>query len=145
MEAPAITVTNRRVFSDPLASPLKKVEKGAQLNMLDLGGQENAVFLQIQNSKKPDQMISVVLDEQNAHFETSGLHGLFGVDEIWIDREEFLASMEEYAMVLSFLLETMSAGQDFNLPYAYLDVFEYKGRQYSLMRQNGHRLLKRVE
>ncbi len=113
--------------------------------MFDMSDAENAVFLQIQNSKKPDQIISVILDTDDPHFETQGLRGLFGVDEVWIDRDEFLASMEEYAVVLSFLLETMSAGQDFNLPYTYLDQFDYKGQSYTLTRQNGHRLLKRSE
>ncbi|MHC1727138.1 MAG: hypothetical protein AB9866_14220 [Syntrophobacteraceae bacterium] len=103
----------------------------------------NAVFLQIQNSKKPDQVISVILDESENHFETDGLRRLFSVEEVWIERNEFLAWMEGYALVLSFLLETMSAAQDLNLPYSYLDHFEYKGRQYSIISQNGHRILKR--
>ncbi len=113
--------------------------------MFDMTDAENTVFMQIQNSKKPDQIINVILDQDDAHFETQGLRGLFGVDEVWIDRDEFLASMEEYAVVLSFLLETMSAGQDFNLPYTYLDQFDYKGQSYTLTRQNGHRVLKRNE
>lgn len=104
-----------------------------------------AVFLKIQNSKKPDQIISVIMSDSDAHFETRGLKGLFDVDEIWIDRNEFLMSMEEYAMLLSFLLETMSAAQDLNLPYGYMDNFEYRGRQYSLIRQNGHRVLRKKD
>ena len=115
------------------------------LQMVEMSNAENAVFLQIQNSKKPEQLICVILDQSDAHFETQGLHGLFGVDEIWIERDEFLASMEEYAVVLSFLLETMAAGQDFNLPYAYLEEFDYKGLHYTLVRQDGHRILKRRE
>jgi hypothetical protein len=51
--------------------------------------------------------------------------------------------MEEYATLLSFLLETMSAAQDLNLPYIYMEDFEYKGRRYSLTSQNGHRVLKK--
>ena len=113
--------------------------------MFETSGVENPVFLQIQNSKKPDQIISVVLDQKDAHFETQGLYSLFGVDEVWIERDEFLASMEEYAVVLSFLLETMSAGQDFNLPYTYLEQFDYKGQRYTLTRQDSHRVLKRSE
>ena len=72
---------------------------------------DNAVFLQIQNSKKPDQIISVIMSDSDAHFETRGLKGLFDLDEIWIERNEFLMSMEEFAMLLSFLLETMSAAK----------------------------------
>ena len=111
-------------------------------DLLDTG---NAVFLQIQNSKKPDQVISVIMSDSDAHFETRGLKGLFDLDEIWIERDEFLLSMEEYAMLLSFLLETMSAAQDLNLPYSYIENFEYRGRGYSLIRQNGYRVLKKKD
>jgi hypothetical protein len=103
----------------------------------------NAVFLQIQNSKKPDQIINVIMSHTDAHFETRGLKGLFDLDEIWIDRNEFLVSIEEYTMLLSFLLETMSAAQDINLPYSYMEDFEYNGKQYSLIKQTGHRVLKK--
>jgi uncharacterized protein YciU (UPF0263 family) len=104
---------------------------------------DNAVFLQIQNSKKPEQLISVIMSDPNAHFETRGLKGLFDLDEIWIERNEFLVSMEEYAMLLSFLLETMSAAQELNLPYSYMEDFEYKGQRYLLVRHDGHRVLKK--
>ncbi|MGC9965423.1 MAG: hypothetical protein ABSE08_08455 [Syntrophobacteraceae bacterium] len=109
--------------------------------MFDMPDTGNPVFLQIQNSKKPDQIISVIMSDSQARFETRGLRGFFGLDEIWIERTEFLLSMEEYATLLSFLLETMSAAQDLNLPYSYMDNFEYKGRRYSLIRQNGYRVL----
>jgi hypothetical protein len=110
--------------------------------MPDIG---NAVFLQIQNSKKPDQIISLIMSDSEAHFETRGLEGLFDLDEIWIERNEFLVSMEEYASLLSFLLETMSAAQDLHLPYSYMENFEYKGRQYLLIRRNGHRVLRKKD
>ncbi len=114
--------------------------------MLDLPNPtSNTVFLQIQNSKKPNQMISVIVSDSDGNFETQGLKELFALDEIRIDRNDFLLAMEEYAMVLSFLLETMSAGQDLNLPYSYMESFEYRGNQYSLTRQNGYRVLKRKE
>ena len=111
----------------------------------DMPDTGNAVFLQIQNSKKPHQIISVIMSDSDAHFETRGLKGYFDLDEIWIERNEFLVSMEEYAMLLSFLLETMSAAQDFNLPYSYMENFEYRGRWYSLVRQNGYRVLKKKD
>ncbi len=104
---------------------------------------DNAVFLQIQNSKKPQQIINVIMTDPDAHFETRGLKGFFDLDEIWIERNEFLVSMEEYAMLLSFLLETMSEAQDLNLPYSYMEDFEYKGQRYSLVRQDSHRVLKK--
>ena len=104
---------------------------------------DKAVFLQIQNSKKPDQVISVIMSDSDAHFKTRGLKGLFDLDEIWIERNEFLVSMEEYAILLSFLLETMSAAQDLNLPYSYMEDFEHKGQRYSLIGREGHRVLKK--
>ena len=111
--------------------------------MFDMPDTDNAVFLQIQNSKKPDQIISFIMSDSEDHFETRGLKGFFDLDEIWIERDEFFLSMEEYAMLLSHLLETMSEAQELNLPYNYLEDFEIKGRRYSLIRQDGHRVLRR--
>ncbi len=112
--------------------------------MLEMSQPDSTVFLQIQNSKKPDQLISLVLDDSHDHFETQGLKTLFGLDEVWIDRDDFLLSMEDYATVLSFLLETMSAAQDYNLPYSYLEEFEHRGQRYSLINRNGYRVLKKL-
>ena len=53
--------------------------------------------------------------------------------------------MEEYAMLLSYLLETMSEAQDLNLPYGYMENFEFKGRRYSLVGQDGHRVLSKTD
>ncbi len=89
--------------------------------------------------------VLIVEREADAHFETRGLSGLFDLDEIWIGRNEFLVSMEEYAILLSYLLETMSEAQDLNLPYSYMEDFEYKGQRYSLIRQDGHRVLKKKD
>ncbi len=113
--------------------------------MFDMPNTDNAVFLQIQNSKRPDQVISLIMSDSDGHFETRGLKGHFGVDEIWIDRSEFLVSMEEYAMLLSYLLETMSSAQELNLPYSYMENFEFKGRRYSFIGQNGHRVLSKTD
>jgi hypothetical protein len=113
--------------------------------MFDMPDTEDAVFLRIQNSKRPDQIINLIMSDSDGHFETRGLKGFFGVDEIWIGRNEFLVSMEEFAMLLSYLLETMSEAQDLNLPYGYMENFEFKGQQYSLIRQNGHRVLSKAD
>jgi len=113
--------------------------------MQDMTTPGNALFLQIQNSKKPEQIISLVLNEADGRFETQGLKLHFGVEEIVIERNDFLQWMEEYAQVISFLLETMSAAQDLNLPYGYQDRFEFRGQDYLLSSYNGYRLLQRNE
>jgi hypothetical protein len=128
----------------PVGEALKK--KGWRLSgMFDMPNTGDAVFLQILNSKRPDQIVNLIMSDSEGHFETRGLKGFFGLDEIWIDRNEFLVAMEEYAMLLSYLLETMSAAQELNLPYAYMEDFEFKGRRYSLIRQNGHRVLSKAD
>ena len=43
--------------------------------MFDMPNTENAVFLQIQNSKRPDQIINLVISDSEGHFETRGLKG----------------------------------------------------------------------
>lgn len=105
----------------------------------------NAVILQIRNSKEPDQIVSLVMSDSYTHFETRGLKGLFGQEEIRVDRDDFLVAIFEYATLLSFLIQTMSEAKDLKLPYTYMDNFEYKGRRYSLTRQDGYRVLKKEE
>ncbi len=106
---------------------------------------EQNVLMQIQNSKNPQQAITVVVNQEESYAETQGLRMLFNVDEIRVDLQEILSSLQQTAMVLSFLLETMSAGHEMGLPYAYQDVFEYEGVRYSLKKEDGHRVLKRLQ
>jgi len=106
--------------------------------------QESSVLLRIQNSSKPHQIIDLVANTEEGYFETRGLRELFGSQEIRILYQEFLL-IPEYARVISFLLETMSAAQDLNLPYSYQDLFEYEGERYSIVEDSGYRLLKKLE
>jgi hypothetical protein len=142
-------VTSSNAFSAHPAFPKipksNKKGRGRQTRIYDMPDTGNAVFLQIQNSKKPEQIISVVMSDSDAHFETKGLKGLFDLDEIRIDRNEFLVSIEEYATLLSFLFETMSEAQELKLPYSYMENFEYNGQRYSLIRHNNHRMLKKAD
>jgi hypothetical protein len=110
-----------------------------------LSEESRPVLLQIQNSKKPDQMIRLVMDRSNGHFETEGLKDLFGVKEIRIETGDVLGSLVEYAGVLSFLLEAMSAAQDLNLPFAYENEFELQGVKYTLYNKGDYRVLQRVD
>ncbi len=93
---------------------------------------EKDVLLLIQNSKKPNQTIQVVIDRESNGFRTEGLKLLFGLREIRVESAELLQNLNEYALVLSFLFETMSTAQDLHLPYGYENLFEFEGRRYNL-------------
>ena len=110
-----------------------------------LSEESRPVLLQIQNSKKPDQMIRLVMDRSNGHFETEGLKDLFGVKEIQIQTADVLESLVEYAEVLSFLLEAMSSAQELNLPFAYENEFELHGVKYTIYNKGDFRVLQRVD
>lgn len=102
------------------------------------------LLMTLQNSKKPDQLIHVVRDESSGYYETRGLRQLFGVEEIRIEAGELAVAVQDYAQVLSFLMETMSAARDFGLPYAYQDLFEFANVRYSLHGRDGFRFLKKL-
>ena len=106
--------------------------------------EDKKVLLQIQNSQKPYEFIHLVWDKRQNSFHTEGLKNLFGVKEIRIDSKELLSSLERYGHVLSFLLETMSAAEDYNLPYAYQSKFELGTDRYSLHEEGDFRVLKQL-
>ena len=112
---------------------------------VDYTPEDSTVLLKIQNKSKPDQLIEVVLDKKNSQFKTQGLKYLFGVKEIRIDSVDLLQSLPEYAQVLSYLLETMSAAQDLHLPYSYQNEFTVENVRYSLLEDGEFRVLRRVE
>ncbi len=106
---------------------------------------DRVVLLKIQNSNKPDQMIELVMDRSNSHFVTEGLKKLFGIKEIWIESEDLLQKLPDYAEVLSFLLSAMSAAEDFRLPFAYQNEFEFHGARYTLYEKGDYRVLRKIE
>lgn len=110
----------------------------------DPGSQDATVLMKIQNNKKPEQIIDVVLDRGKDRFKTYGLKNFFGVQEIAIDSSELLASLPEYAEVLSFLLETMSTAQNLRLPYSYQEKFTFGDAFYTLLDEGEYRALKRI-
>jgi hypothetical protein len=110
----------------------------------DFTPEDPAVLLKIQNRSKPDQVIHVVLDRASSQFKTEGLKPLFGIKEIRIDSTDLLQSLPEYAQVLSFLLETMSAAQDLHLPYGYQNEFSVENIKYSLLEEGDYRVLRRI-
>jgi len=104
---------------------------------------DDTVLLTLQNKAKPDQIIYLVLDKSNGYFRTKGLKDLFGVEEIRVESNDLLESLPEYAGVLSFLFETMSAAEDLRLPYGYQNEFEFGNTSYTLLEEGGYRVLKR--
>lgn len=102
------------------------------------------VVITLQNNRKPDQIIYLVMNEANGHFETRGLNGLFGVQEIRLEGDDILPALPEYAQVLSFLFDTMSTAQDLNLPYTYQSEFTFGSKNYTLSEEEDHRVLRSV-
>ncbi len=105
---------------------------------------DSTVLITLQNSTKPDQVVYVVADKANGRFETQGLRNLFGVQEIYMEGEDLLQDLPEYAQVLSFLFDTISTAQDLNLPYTYQDEFMFGNSKFTLFEEEGHRVLKKV-
>lgn len=103
------------------------------------------LLMTLQNSKRPDQVVHVVRDEQSGYFETRGLRQLFGVEEIRFEANDLAFSVPQYAQVLSFLIETMATAKEFGLPYAYQDVFEYANERYTLYGREGYRHLTKIK
>jgi hypothetical protein len=114
-------------------------------SLVDYDMTDTNVLMKLQNSKKPEQVIHVVRDEPNGCFETRGLKRLFGVEEIRVKDMEMARAVPEYAQVLSFLMETMSAAKELGLPYVYQDLFEFASTKYSLYSREGYRQLSKLE
>jgi hypothetical protein len=101
-------------------------------------------LLKIQNSRKPHQVMYLVWNREYKDFRTEGLKDLFGVKEIRITAPNVLQSLQEYAQVLSFLLESMSTAEELHLPYGYQDEFEVGGRKYRLDNEGEYRILNEI-
>lgn len=111
------------------------------MNMQSFEPDDPNVLLKIQNSRKPDQVVYLILDKEKGQFRTEGLKSNFGVKDIRIIERDLLSALEEYAQVLTFLLETMSEAQNLRLPYAYQDEFELNGVRYTLYDEGDHKVL----
>lgn len=103
------------------------------------------ILMKLQNSSKPDQIVYVIIDRQTGNFETQGLRELFRVKEIRVEAKDILQALPEYAEVLSFLFETMSAAEDLKLPYSYQSEFDFGGMKYTLYEEGDYRILRRAE
>lgn len=103
---------------------------------------DKILLLQIQNRQKPYEVIDLVWDKNNNTFQTEGLKNLFGVQEVRIESRNFFQSIERYAHVLTFLLQTMSDAKEFKLPYAYQNQFELGKERYTLFEEGDYRVLK---
>jgi hypothetical protein len=123
-------------------------------NLFDLKGsilmkdaptpEDLGVLLTIQNNKNPDQVIYLVIDDSREHLETQGLKRFFGLKEIRLDTQVVLESLQEYAAVLSYILDTISTARDLNLPYRYQDEFTIGNAGYTLYEDGEYRSLKKV-
>ncbi len=106
--------------------------------------EDKTVLLTIQNSKKADQMIHLVYDGAREQFITDGLTHLFKTKEICIASQDIVESLQDYAQVLSFLLETMSTAKELGLPYGFQNEFKYGDTLYSIYENGECRVLKKA-
>jgi hypothetical protein len=106
--------------------------------------EDPGVLLTIQNNKNPEQLIYLVIDDSREHLVTQGLQRFFGLKEIRLDTQVVLESIQEYAAVLSYILDTISTARDLNLPYRYQDEFRIGNAGYTLYEDGEYRSLKKV-
>ncbi len=107
-------------------------------------GKNGVTLMRLQNQKHPDEVVEVNWDHGMGSFVTKGLKQLFDIDEIKIDAGELLGNVEEIAMVLYWLLESMSVANDLNLPFSYEDRFTLGSKTYELQKEGEYRLLKEI-
>jgi hypothetical protein len=121
--------------------------KGESLTLMlnSVTPEDPNVLMSIQNNKNPQQVIYLVLNESREHLDTQGLKMLFGLKEIRLDTKDVIESLQEYAQVLSHIIETIATGTDLGLPYSYQNEFQFDKVNYTLYEEGEYRLLKRVE
>ena len=107
--------------------------------------EDQNVLLSIQNSKNPAQGILLVIDESREYLQTQGLRTLFGVKEIRLNTQEVLRDLQEYAQVLTFILDTIATADQLGLPYSYQNEFQFGDVDYTLYEDGEFRLLKKAE
>lgn len=103
------------------------------------------VLLSIQNTRNPAQGIFLVIDESRKHLETQGLMTHFGLKEIRLDTQDVLEDLQQYAQVLTFILDTIATAGELGLPYSYQNEFQFGEINYTLYDEGEYRLLKKAE
>jgi hypothetical protein len=129
------------------ASPGRAVHgpcKGLTLMNKLLSLEDQDVLLSIQNSKNPAQAILLVIDESREYLQTQGLMPLFGVKEIRLNTQQVVQDLQEYAQVLTFLLDTIATADELGLPYSYQNEFQFGDTRYTLYEEGDFRSLKKV-
>ncbi len=107
--------------------------------------QEQDILMSIQSSRNPEQAILLVADDSREHLETQGLQALFGLKEIRLSTQDVVESLQEYAQVLSFILETITTAEELGLPYSYQNEFQFQNVNYTLYEEGKYRFLRRAE
>jgi hypothetical protein len=118
--------------------------KGLTLMNKNLSLEDQDVLLSIQNSKNPAQGILLVIDESREHLQTQGLRTLFGLKEIRLSTQQVVQDLQEYAQVLTFILDTIATADELGLPYSYQNEFQFGNVDYTLYEDGEYRSLKKV-
>ena len=106
--------------------------------------EDPGVVMTVQNNRNPGEVIFLVMDDSRQHLETQGLQRFFGLAEIRLDPQITMEALQEYAAVLSHILDTISTARDLNLPYRYQDEFTLGKTSYTFHQDGDYRVLRKV-
>ena len=98
----------------------------------DESGNEDGIVGTIQNSRNPEQSISLKYFKEENAFVTSGIKAQLGVKDILIPAHLVAMDFQLIGAIISTILEKISQAYERDSTFDYVSKFEVLGRVYSL-------------